>query len=147
MKQAPYFYAFFDEMPPEMPSFSKQDRLFWHIFAGATIGFGLWYIHWRWTASLNPDALVFSILVAACETAAFIGTILFVFDISCMLNFVGNPPTNEIYKPTKILQLLKLKSKSTCKHSKNGGCWQVLEFELSSKLICCLCPSLRRLFD
>jgi len=49
--------------------------------AGLTIGLGIWYLAWRWSASLNPDALWFAIPVALAETAAFLGTLLFFNDI------------------------------------------------------------------
>lgn len=81
MIKTPYFEAFSHIAPPAMSPLGTRDRALWHIFAGATIGFGIWYLHWRWTASLNPDALTFSVLIAVCETLAFLGTLLFFFDI------------------------------------------------------------------
>jgi cellulose synthase (UDP-forming) len=53
----------------------------WHLSAGIAIGFSIIYLHWRWTASLNPDALFFSVLVAGAETLFAIGTTLFFYDI------------------------------------------------------------------
>lgn len=81
MKHQPYFSAFSGVNPPELAPLSSREKSAWHLMAGVTIGFGLWYLHWRWTASLNPDAIVFSILIAGCETVAFVGTALFFFDI------------------------------------------------------------------
>lgn len=77
----PYFEAFEDRRPPQMGPLSARRRLLWHFLAGAVIAAGLWYLHWRWSASLNPDALVFSVVVAGAETLFFMGTLLFYFDI------------------------------------------------------------------
>ncbi|EBA03775.1 glycosyl transferase, group 2 family protein [Rhodobacterales bacterium HTCC2150] len=51
------------------------------MMMSVTIALGAWYLIWRWTSSLNPDALAFSILVATAETLAYLGTLLFAFDI------------------------------------------------------------------
>ncbi len=77
----PYFKHFENRVPPQYEKLSPVRRLIWHLFAGATIGTSLWYLHWRWTESLNPDALVFSSVVAGAETLFFLGTLLFFFDI------------------------------------------------------------------
>jgi len=79
--EKPYFAAFLDRMPPPNPSFTARQRNLWHVLAGLTIGLGLWYLGWRWTASLNPDAMVFSVTIALAETMAFTGTLLFFFNI------------------------------------------------------------------
>lgn len=92
MKKLPYFTAFRDEVPPQNAPFSGASQVFWQFFAGATLGLGLWYLHWRWTASLNLDAPIFSILVVLSETLAFIGTALFFFDIWEEGDSVALPP-------------------------------------------------------
>ncbi|CAN5885301.1 hypothetical protein BH23GEM9_BH23GEM9_00320 [soil metagenome] len=40
-----------------------------------------YYLYWRWTASLNPDALGFSVLLAAAETFTLLATAFFVFNV------------------------------------------------------------------
>jgi cellulose synthase (UDP-forming) len=45
--------------------------------AACALALGAWYLAWRWTASLNPDALVFSVAVATGETLAYAGAVLF----------------------------------------------------------------------
>jgi len=79
--EEPHFVAFLDRNPPANPAFSIRGRTLWHVLAGFTIGLGLWYLSWRWTASLNPEAMVFSVSIALAETMAFIGTLLFFFNI------------------------------------------------------------------
>lgn len=76
-----YFTAFNTRKPEPAGGMSPRREAVWHFLAAATMGLGLWYLHWRWTDSLNPDALAFSIAVATAETFAFIGTLLFFYDI------------------------------------------------------------------
>lgn len=90
----PYFTAFLHRQPPPRPGLRPGARLLWQVLASATIGLGLWYLHWRWTSSLNPDALVFSVLVASAETAAYLGTLLFFFDIWDEGDTPRQPPPN-----------------------------------------------------
>lgn len=59
----------------------QRETLIWQWLAAMTIGLGIWYLHWRWTDSLNPDALVYSIVIALAETLALAGSILFFYDI------------------------------------------------------------------
>jgi len=42
---------------------------------------GAWYIQWRWTSSINFDALWIAIPLLLAETGAYIGLILFVYSI------------------------------------------------------------------
>ena len=76
-----YFNNFADRKPPDLQPLSQRSTAVWHCLAGITIGLGFWYLHWRWTASLNPEAIVFSTFVVCAETAAFLGSMLFFFDI------------------------------------------------------------------
>lgn len=76
-----YFRRFEGRKPPFMPPLSRRRALVWHFLAGVTVALSVIYLHWRWTESLNPDALMFSILVAGAETLFFVGTLIFYFDI------------------------------------------------------------------
>lgn len=78
---ANYFLRFNHRMPPRFAPMTPLGNALWHGLAGITIGLAVWYLFWRWTASLNPDAMAFSVVVAGAETAAFLGTVLFFFDI------------------------------------------------------------------
>ena len=77
----PYFSQFLGRKPPQFPEFTDRERVIWHFLAGMTVFFGAWYLYWRWTEALNPDAIVFSVVVALAETATFLGTCIFFFDI------------------------------------------------------------------
>ncbi len=76
-----YFAKFDATYPAHVPHMSKQREMLWHFLAGVTIALAVRYLWWRWTASLNPDALTFSIIVALAETLCFIGTLIFFHDI------------------------------------------------------------------
>ena len=77
----PYFQAFEARKAPNFPPMSQRRTLLWQFSAGMAITFGFWYLHWRWTQSLNPEALYFSVAVVGAETLAFLSTCLFFFDI------------------------------------------------------------------
>lgn len=76
-----YFRKYEDRVPPAYPPLSRLRAQVWHFLAGVTIALSAYYLHWRWTESINPDAVLFSVLVAGAETLFFLGTIVFYFDI------------------------------------------------------------------
>lgn len=76
-----YFEAFEHVTPSSATKFSSKRAELWRFLAGVTIGLGAWYLYWRWTASLNPDAMVFSVLVAGAETLMYLGSMIFFYDI------------------------------------------------------------------
>lgn len=80
-QQALYFTAFMNRLPSRVTRLTGNRRTAWHVAAGMTIGLGVWYLFWRWTASLNAEAMLFSVAVVGAETMAFLGTLLFFFDI------------------------------------------------------------------
>lgn len=77
----PYYLAFEDRRPPEPLPYSARREALWHMLASATLVVGLWYLWWRWTGSLNHNALWFAIPLALAETLAFFGLILFVANL------------------------------------------------------------------
>lgn len=77
----PYFVKYLNKEPPSFPALKPWERFGWHLFASMTVFFGAVYLHWRWAHSLNHENFAFSVLVAAAETATFVGTCLFFFDI------------------------------------------------------------------
>jgi len=79
--QSAYFSKFEYREPPHFPPLSPLRQAAWHFSAGLTIGFLALYLHWRWTASLNPEAMIFSVAVATAETLFALGTLLFFYDI------------------------------------------------------------------
>jgi cellulose synthase (UDP-forming) len=76
-----YFTPFEGRTPPEPVPFSARREFLYQVLAVMALVLGVWYLHWRWTASLNPDALWFSIPLVVAETLAFGGSVLFFLSI------------------------------------------------------------------
>lgn len=76
-----YFLKYEDRKPPEALPYSAPRELVWQFLAIVALVIGAWYIWWRWTGSLNQDALWFATSLVLAETFAFIGMILFVFNL------------------------------------------------------------------
>lgn len=72
-----YFSEFENRVPPPPLPHCRGTEFIWQTLAAATIMLGIWYLWWRWTYSLNPDALWFSLAVVIAETCSFIGLLLF----------------------------------------------------------------------
>jgi cellulose synthase (UDP-forming) len=75
--------------PPLAQSQPQWMQNLFQFFATVTLVLGLWYLHFRWTASLNMEALWFALPLAFAETMMFIGTLL------VMINFwrIEDTPT------------------------------------------------------
>jgi len=96
-----YFKKFEHVAPPEPVPHSSVREMLFQFFATVTVVVGAWYIVWRWGWSLNMDALWFSIPVIVAETAAYIGLVLFFYNIwSCRDTPRQDPPhlVNECVK-------------------------------------------------
>jgi len=76
-----YFQAFEGRPPPAALPVAPLREFVWQVMVTAALTLGLWYIVWRWTASLNYDALYFSIPMAIAETGAFVGLALFTYNL------------------------------------------------------------------
>lgn len=50
------------------------------IFSLVFLGVGISYLYWRWTCSINPDALWFALPLVFAETFSFIGSVLMIFN-------------------------------------------------------------------
>lgn len=57
-----------------IPQLPRGEEYFMRAFAVVAWLYGLYWIIWRWTSSLNPDAIVFSIVLAAAETYGLINS-------------------------------------------------------------------------
>jgi cellulose synthase (UDP-forming) len=76
-----YFLKFEDRTPEPPLPYSAPRELLWQALATVALVVGAWYIWWRWTASLNTEAMWFAVPLAVAETCAYIGLILFVFNL------------------------------------------------------------------
>jgi len=92
-----FYFKKFEKRQPYKPVPVNEFRtLVFRFFAIITIALGLAYLHWRWTASLNYNALWFALPLVIAETLSFAGTVLMIF------NFWGdNDP--EIKEPPHML--------------------------------------------
>lgn len=76
-----YFTKYEDRVPePPLPH-SVSRELLWQYLAVINLTIGAWYIWWRWTSSLNYDALWYAVPLAVAETGAYIGLCFFTFNL------------------------------------------------------------------
>src|SRR5256714_640853 len=66
-------------------------ELFTRAVAAIGLLYGFYWITWRWTYSLNPNALVFSLVLVIAETYGLINSCLMVFTV-WKLNYRVSPP-------------------------------------------------------
>ncbi|SOH94844.1 cellulose synthase (UDP-forming) [Monaibacterium marinum] len=102
-----YFLKYEDRQPPEPLGYSITREMLWQFLAVIALVVGAWYIWWRWTGSLNPEALWFAIPLVMAETFAYFGMILFVFNLwkddpidiqpapECLADVTENHPEGE----------------------------------------------------
>ena len=76
-----YFSKFEHRRPPPPLRTPKTVQFLWQVLAVAGLVLGANYIRWRWTSSLNMDALWYSVPLALAETLAWIGTLLFTINL------------------------------------------------------------------
>jgi len=77
-----FYFSQYEARKPEPPvPYSASRELIWQFLATLTLVIGGWYIVWRWTSSLNMEALWFAIPVVVAETCAYFGLILFVINL------------------------------------------------------------------
>jgi cellulose synthase (UDP-forming) len=72
-----YFDEFENRLPPAPIPPSPERESLYQLLGTVSLVLGGWYLYWRWTASLNYDALWFAIPLVLSETLAFIGLIFF----------------------------------------------------------------------
>lgn len=76
-----YFLEFEDRRPPPPLPYSRLRESLWQFLATIALVIGAWYIWWRWTNSLNADAMWFALPLVLAETFAYFGMLLFVFNL------------------------------------------------------------------
>jgi cellulose synthase (UDP-forming) len=87
-----YFRRFEHRRPPPPLPYSPRVELLWQFLAIVALVLGANYIRWRWTSSLNHDALWFAIPLATAETLAYIGLLLFAFNLWKTRDTPRRPP-------------------------------------------------------
>jgi cellulose synthase (UDP-forming) len=93
---APYFVRY-EGRTPLAPSGASPARDFvFQALASTALVLGAWYLAWRWTSSLRPDALAFSVTVAAAETLAYVGSVLFFLSMWRLEDPPPRPPPRTV---------------------------------------------------
>src|ERR1700694_3409185 len=75
-----------------IPKLPQGEELFMRGFAAVAWLYGLYWIVWRWTSSLNPDALIFSIALIVAETYGLINSFFLIATV-WKLNYRESPHT------------------------------------------------------
>jgi len=91
-----YFEQFEDRLPPPSVPHSPSRELLWQFLVIVSLVLGGNYIRWRWADSLNYDALWFAIPLAVAETLAYIGLLLFAFNLWRTRDVPRQPPPRSI---------------------------------------------------
>ena len=91
-----YFEKFEHRKPPEPVPHRPYIELVWQFLAVIALVLGGNYIYWRWTASLNYDALWFAIPLAFAETCAYFGLFLFAFNLWKVKDYPQQEPPKTI---------------------------------------------------
>jgi cellulose synthase (UDP-forming) len=95
-----YFKRYEQRQPPEPVPFSPVRERIFQALAIAALVLGLYYLAWRWSASLNPNALWFAIPLVVAESFAFVGSALFFLSIWRTQDTPRKPP------PAKVSEIL-----------------------------------------
>jgi cellulose synthase (UDP-forming) len=74
-----------------IPRLSRGEELFMRSFAAVAWLYGLYWIIWRWSSSLNPHAIVFSIVLVLAETYGLFNSLLLIATV-WKLKYRDPPP-------------------------------------------------------
>src|SRR6267378_2749404 len=74
-----------------IPRLSTGEELFTRVFAVIAMLYGLYWIVWRWSSSLNPHALIFSIVLIVAETYGWINSFFLIATV-WKLKYRESPP-------------------------------------------------------
>jgi len=109
-----FYFEKYEDRIPEPPLVHNEYReLLWQFLAVISLVVGAWYITWRWTSSLNPDALWYAIPLVVAETGAYIGLMFFTFNLwkvkdtpkqeaPTLLSEVGRESMQEVAKEEEV---------------------------------------------
>ena len=63
----------------DLPPMSPRQEFVVRSLALIALTYGLYWLWWRWTETLNPDAMIFSVVLVSAETWGWIGSAFFLF--------------------------------------------------------------------
>ena len=97
-----FYFDCFEHRKPEPPlKYSPIVESIWQYLAVIALTMGAWYLWWRWDSSLNMDALWYAIPLAFAETAAYIGLMLFVFNLWKVKDYPQQPAPETLKGPLR----------------------------------------------
>ncbi|MEZ5535961.1 MAG: glycosyltransferase [Thiolinea sp.] len=100
----PFYFDCFEHRKPEPAlKYSPVTESIWQFLAVIALTLGAWYLWWRWSDSLNMDALWYAIPLALAETAAYIGLLLFVINLWKVEDYPKRPPPETLQDVIDIL--------------------------------------------
>ncbi|WYD79265.1 MAG: glycosyltransferase [Candidatus Electrothrix gigas] len=98
-----YFSQFENRQPPPPLSVQPVAEFLWQILATMNLVVGAWYISWRWCCSIDYASSGiwyslwwFSLPLAAAETCAYFGLVLFTFNLWKVQDTPRDPPPKSI---------------------------------------------------
>ncbi|HEY6916068.1 MAG TPA: glycosyltransferase, partial [Allosphingosinicella sp.] len=91
-----YFDAYEHRKPPAPLPHSIAIESLWQFCATISVVLGGWYIWWRWTESLNYNALWFALPLVIAETCAYIGLVLFTYNLWAVKDYPERPAPRTI---------------------------------------------------
>lgn len=91
-----YFQDFEDRVPPNPTPHSVSRELVWQFLATLSLVLGGWYIAWRWSHSINPEALWLSLPLLVAETLSYIGLILWSVNLWCVRDTPEQAPPERV---------------------------------------------------
>jgi cellulose synthase (UDP-forming) len=95
MELKPFYFNRFENRIPYPPI--KDNRLrnyFYQFCVVVTVALGFSYLYWRWRYSLNPQAIVFSVILVLAETLSFLSTILIFINFWAYKDPPKTPPVH-----------------------------------------------------
>lgn len=90
-----FYFSRFEHRKPYTAISDNKTRTRLFQFAGIlTVTSGVYYLNWRWSFSINPEALWFAIPLVIAETLSFVATILFIINFWSNKDFEKTAPVH-----------------------------------------------------
>ena len=91
-----YFSRFEHRQAPPPTKPSSVIMMTWQFCAICTLVFGVWYLEWRWTESINMDVPWFSIPMVIAETLSWFGILLLTYNLWDLKDYPQQLPPQRI---------------------------------------------------
>jgi len=92
LKTELYYKQYENRVPYSAQKMSVWKSILFQFFSIVFIGVSSSYLFWRWTVSLNTDALWFSVPLVVAETLMFLGSVLMIINHWSTKNISSKPP-------------------------------------------------------